>query len=265
MKVNTSRLEGLIDRRLMETTSILVIGCGGYAGAVCSLARMGISDLTLVDPDTVTDTNVATSAFTAADIGMAKVDALATAIRLINPDASVDPRVARIEDVDPGILETMFRTSNLVLSMTDNVGSATEIDRLARKHRRPVLHGAMHADNSACDLIGTLPDFPYGYTEYAAARIAANRNKPKLGTHYPSHVVSADYFNATINLVTVGLLHCLAKSNLPIARLGERFAAAPCLIMRLDPDIWAMPSHPFGEVPERHGLFASLLLSEPPC
>lgn len=71
------RQEDLIDSRLhgMKTA---VIGAGGIGSfLVLSLAKMGIADLIVCDPDEVEPHNVPNQLYGEADVGLAKVQALA--------------------------------------------------------------------------------------------------------------------------------------------------------------------------------------------
>ncbi len=261
--LDLSRLQGHVDNTMLAGTTLMVIGTGGVAGAVLSLARYGIGGFVLVDPDTVAASNVATSDFTHADIGMSKVASLKRRIHDINPTCNVQAFQARFEEADA----TMMADTSLVWSMTDDVMAAITIDDIALATGKDVLHAAMHGDNRACDIIGTLtPESRTvgGWRDFAATRIAAHEAGRKRPAFFPSHVVSANALNNAIEWLTLGLLHHRAGSSLPITAHGVNFAKSPCVIIRLDPTLWQETHQVFGNLPPAHAAFASLQVFRSP-
>lgn len=259
--LDTSRLESLADTAMLRRATILVVGAGGVASAVLSLARYGLGGFVLVDPDVVTATNVATSDFAQADVGLPKVESLRRRILGINPACHVLAIQSRFEDVAAEMLNDTIDAATLIWSMTDDVMAALAIDDAGRAKGKDVLHAAMHADNRACDLIGTLtPESAScgGWRDFASSRIAlheAGRPRPPF---FFSHVCSANALNNAIEWVTLGLLHHRAGSALPIAAHGANFAKSPCVVIRLDPMLWRAEPEPFGSLPAKHAAFASL-------
>jgi tRNA A37 threonylcarbamoyladenosine dehydratase len=63
--------------RTTHQASALVLGCGSVGSLVgVQLARAGILDITLWDPDMVEEANMSRGAYTTDDLGMLKVEAL---------------------------------------------------------------------------------------------------------------------------------------------------------------------------------------------
>lgn len=68
-----------------------IIGCGAVGSTVAeNVARLGLTNISLYDFDTVEAHNVANQMFYATDIGRKKVDAVADMIMKINPDISLE-------------------------------------------------------------------------------------------------------------------------------------------------------------------------------
>ena len=64
-----------------------IIGCGAVGSTVAeNIARLGVTDISLYDFDTVDSKNIANQMFTEKDIGKLKVEAVARMICRINPD-----------------------------------------------------------------------------------------------------------------------------------------------------------------------------------
>ena len=73
------------------TERIHIIGCGAIGSLVGdTLARMGLTKITLYDFDTVESHNIANQIFTENDLGKPKVLALRDRMLAINPDAESD-------------------------------------------------------------------------------------------------------------------------------------------------------------------------------
>ncbi|OKY27205.1 MULTISPECIES: tRNA cyclic N6-threonylcarbamoyladenosine(37) synthase TcdA [Thalassotalea] len=85
------RLYGQVGTAAIQNSHICVVGIGGVGSWVAeSLARTGVSTLTLIDLDDIctTNTNRQIHALTAT-VGQSKVDVMAERISLINPDCIV--------------------------------------------------------------------------------------------------------------------------------------------------------------------------------
>ena len=78
-----------IDPRLADKR-VAIIGCGGLgSNAAVMLTRAGVGHLTLIDFDTVCESNLNRQAFFADQLGMLKVDALAANLRRIRPEVDL--------------------------------------------------------------------------------------------------------------------------------------------------------------------------------
>ncbi len=75
----------------LRNSHVAVFGAGGVGGhAIEALVRSGLGEITVIDMDTVSVTNINRQAFaTMKTVGMAKVDAAEQRIREINPDCVV--------------------------------------------------------------------------------------------------------------------------------------------------------------------------------
>ena len=69
-----TRQSGLIPIEDINKCRVLVIGCGGIGShTIMALARMGISNITVIDPDVVSEHNVGSQGFDYVDVGKKKV------------------------------------------------------------------------------------------------------------------------------------------------------------------------------------------------
>jgi molybdopterin-synthase adenylyltransferase len=85
-----SRQADIVPSARLKHTAATVIGVGAIGRNVAlQLAAIGLPRLQLVDLDVVDETNVVTQGFRQDDVGLAKVTALAAAVRQIQPDIDV--------------------------------------------------------------------------------------------------------------------------------------------------------------------------------
>ncbi|MCU0664907.1 MAG: ThiF family adenylyltransferase [Myxococcota bacterium] len=88
----SSRNAGYICAKTQDAIAacaVLVAGCGIGSAIAETAARLGFMHFVLIDPDTVSASNLNRQAYTAADIGEPKVEVLSRHLRRINPHIEV--------------------------------------------------------------------------------------------------------------------------------------------------------------------------------
>jgi len=92
--VRTARLLGETAMERLARAHILIFGLGGVGGYVCeALARSGVGEMTLVDPDVVALSNINRQILaTQSTLGMAKTEAAKERVLQINPHCRIHTR-----------------------------------------------------------------------------------------------------------------------------------------------------------------------------
>jgi sulfur carrier protein ThiS adenylyltransferase len=115
--------QGLFARNVPGTTERLaratvgLAGCGGLgSNAAISLVRAGVGRLILVDHDRVELSNLNRQAFTLADIGRAKVTALAGHLRAIHPAVELDCHERKLV---PAEVARIFAEADILIEAFD--------------------------------------------------------------------------------------------------------------------------------------------------
>ena len=127
-------------QRLLQS-SALVIGAGGLGSPVALyLGTAGVGRLTLVDHDTVDQTNLQRQiAHSQARVGQPKPASAREAILAINPGADVRVVTQR---ADALFLDAAVAEHDVVLDCSDNFATRHAINAACVKHRKPLVAGA---------------------------------------------------------------------------------------------------------------------------
>ena len=125
----------------LKASRALVVGLGGLGCAAAPyLASAGVGELTLLDFDTVSLSNLQRQILHHnTDIGFAKVDSAAQSLAAINPHCTLNPLNAQLND---DALLAVIARQQVVLDCTDNVQVREQLNRLCRQQRVPLVSGA---------------------------------------------------------------------------------------------------------------------------
>lgn len=93
------RVRGSLDLDALASARVVATGVGGARSALEDLARSGVGQFVLIDPDVYQPVNLATQQARRSELGIGKAVATSEAIRDINPDALVVAIPGCVEDV----------------------------------------------------------------------------------------------------------------------------------------------------------------------
>jgi hypothetical protein len=125
-------------QNMLGDLNVAVVGCGGTGSAVIEqLVRLGVRHLLLVDPDTLTTSNLTRvyGSYTE-DLGRPKVDVSADHVRRIAPDAEVITEQSKIT------LEAtakLLREADVIFGCTDDNAGRLVLSRVASYLLIPVI------------------------------------------------------------------------------------------------------------------------------
>jgi hypothetical protein len=130
---------------------VVLVGAGALGSTVArSLVAMGVTHMTLVDPDVVCPGNIARHEARFPDIGKAKIDALGQILRETNPAAEVEVMAGtrgQNGKFDALLLDRAGRPSLVIVTVAGKAVD-TQVDAIARRAVPPipVLHGWVMAE-----------------------------------------------------------------------------------------------------------------------
>ncbi|MBN9320190.1 MAG: molybdopterin-synthase adenylyltransferase MoeB [Caulobacterales bacterium] len=129
-------------QQALAAARVLVVGAGGLGSpAALYLAAAGVGTIGIVDPDTVSLSNLQRQVlFAAADVGRPKVTAAVQALGALNPHVVVEPHLAPLDATNAGELVADY---DLVLDGTDDFATRFCVSDACVDHRKPLVSGAL--------------------------------------------------------------------------------------------------------------------------
>lgn len=126
----------------LKSASVLIVGAGGLGSpAIAYLAAAGIGRLGIIDPDTVSLSNLQRQVVhTTAGIGAGKADSAKIFAENLNPHTVVD---AIPEAITTTNAEAVLAPYDLVLDGTDNLATRRLVASAAASQKKPLVSGAV--------------------------------------------------------------------------------------------------------------------------
>ncbi|MBK7670562.1 MAG: ThiF family adenylyltransferase [bacterium] len=240
------RVRAAYDLELMAKTRIIAVGAGGAAEWLESMARAGTGQFVLIDPDVVSETNLATQQTYRKDIGRPKVECIAERIRDINPGAIVVLEQKLLDEFDDDAMHRLVTEPIegaepgcvILCGLTDNFLAQARINRLALKFGIPSLCGQVYREGRGAEITFTYP----GVTPACHRCALSSRYRHYLEAGGRNDVTSdgtpifaTARLNSIKGFVALAMIH--HGSQHPrwgriLARIGKR----NLIMIRLDPD-----------------------------
>lgn len=242
-----TRVQDAYDISLVRESRIVAVGAGGAAEYIESLARAGIGQFVLIDPDIVSLTNLATQQTYRSDIGRFKVEVLAERLRDINPNVEVVTLNARLDELDDRLMKVLLTgrigdtnvapRRTVLCGLTDFFPAQARVNRLALQFGVPSMCAQVYEAGRGAEVTFTHPDItPACHRCALGARFKAyEEGRTDAVGSAGTPIFATTRLNATKGFVTLALLH--AGGNHP--RWGEllRPVANRNLVMiRMSPD-----------------------------
>ncbi len=242
-----SRVEQAYDLELMQAARLVIVGAGGAAAFIDDMARTGIGQLVLIDPDTVDAPNLGTQQVYQDDLGQPKVDVLARRLRRINPRMIVESRQAALDDLDDdalyelacGELQGQFPEQTVLCGFTDSFHAQARVNRLALVLGLPSINAQVYKEGRGAEITFTHPQVtPACHRCVLRSRYdwyleQGNENDV---TSHATPIFATTRLNALKGPILLALLHHGSKHSRwggLLTQMGHRNLVQ----IRLDPDI----------------------------
>ena len=126
----------------LKAARVLVVGAGGLgAPASLYLAAAGIGTIGLVDPDTVSLSNLQRQVlYATSDVGRPKVEAATQRLNALNPHTVVETHSVWLDAENAGDIVAQY---DLVLDGTDDFATRFAVSDACLAHGKPLVSGAL--------------------------------------------------------------------------------------------------------------------------
>lgn len=125
----------------MRETVVVAVGAGGNGVVLDHLVRIGFERFLLVDPDVVEDTNLNRLPFTAAEIGLPKVQAWERYLKAVNPGCQVEAHQHAVSRRDGPWLKELLSKADLAFLGTTDLEANLVVSRLCAGLRLRMIVG----------------------------------------------------------------------------------------------------------------------------
>jgi hypothetical protein len=239
------RVSDCYDIPLLSQSRLVVIGVGGAGEYVEQMARSGVGQFVLIDPDVVELSNIATQQAYLHDVGRKKVSVVKQRLLQINPHVQVLTCPAYLDDYSDEQMQNLIFSSHegvdkpsqtLICGFTDSFDAQKRINRLALQFAIPYISAQVYQQGVGCEVCFTHPDVTPACQRCAlASRYAAyDKGDVKSVGSQGSPLHTTQRLNALKGFITMMLLH--VHSDFPrykgqLQKLWNRNMA----IVRCDP------------------------------
>jgi len=251
------RVADAYDPAVMASSRVVAVGTGGSVGFLETMARCGVDQFILIDPDIIEPKNVGTQAVDPIDIGRPKVEALADKLVRLNPNCRVWTIQAKDSDIDDAGFHRLLREPlpggpavipavTLLCAFTDNFPAQDRVQRLGLHFGVPVLAASVYQGGRGIEIGFAAP----GVSQACLRCAQSSRYRSYVKDGYVNNVTSdgapflaTDRLNALKQIVTLSMLHALnptADADHPATKRWRRTMEAltnrNLALTRLDPD-----------------------------
>lgn len=126
----------------LKGARVLMVGAGGLgAPAALYLAAAGVGTIGLVDPDTVSLSNMQRQVlYATGDVGRPKVEAAVEHLSALNPHTTVETHPLWLDETNAGAVVSQY---DLVLDGTDDFKTRFAVSDACLAHGKPLVSGAL--------------------------------------------------------------------------------------------------------------------------
>lgn len=209
-----SRIENSVDMNLIKNSHVVIVGAGGSYSLITSLARMGIGKLTVLDFDTVEETNIVRQGFKVSDVGSFKVDALAKEIKSINPEVEYLGITKNFLEMKDEELDFIFKEADLFLFLTDSFKAQSFGNILALRHNKPAIWSGWYEKSRTAELFFQVPDYTTACFRCAcSSRYKANEKEEVKASSNSNTIFHSMLLDSLIGMMSMAILHRSQKGS----------------------------------------------------
>jgi hypothetical protein len=234
-----SKIAASVDTARLLRSHVVQVGVGGGAQLAMNLARSGVGQFTLIDPDVVSESNLARQQFQHADVGRPKAIVVAEAIKAINPAAAVRPIIRDVCGLsEPEVVLLRLSMSDLLLAMTDHFPAQARVNELSLLLGVPAIFAGLFAGARGGEVAFVIPGKTPCFRCLVRNRYAAHEAKGGGKAIDPPSDGATVFDDALIDIVAGHLALGLITrgSDNRLGRLVESLGGRNYVRLKVDPD-----------------------------
>lgn len=193
-----SRVRGLIGS--LQDRSVVVAGCGSVGSRIAEdLVRSGVGRVVLIDPDEVSEANMARSVYTRSDVGVPKVWALGRRLRDISPQVTLTSLAGPLREHADAALDA---APDLLVLATDDMVEQSDLAARAYMRGIPQVGCALYRKAAAGEVCVVMPVLgtPCWGCAVGANQLSASE-RPSANYGVDTRLVAESGLGSSINLV----------------------------------------------------------------
>lgn len=203
-----SRITGSVDVSIMQSSHIVIVGAGGSYSLATSLARTGIGKLTVLDFDTVEETNIVRQGYKQSDIGTFKVDALGVEVQSINSEVQYTGITKNFLEMNDEELDAIFKDADLLLFLTDSFKAQSFGNIIALKYNKPAIWSGWYEGSRTAELFFQVPDYTTACFRCAcSSRYLANEKEEVKASSHCNTIFHSELLDSFIGMISLAILH----------------------------------------------------------
>ena len=256
------RVRDAYDLAATGATRLIVVGVGGAAAFIEFMARAGVGEFVLIDPDSVELPNIATQQVYRRDVGRPKVDAVADRILDVNPHARVIGIQSYLDELDDDMMRRLTHrplphsasigpSTSILCGFTDDFWAQARVNRLALHLGVPMVAAQVYERGHGVEVSFHVP----GHSVACGRCVLGGRYRAHLDRAYTNTVTShgtplwaTERLNEVKAQVVLAIIHGIQADTSPdhpgkarYAELLRRIATRNLIQVRLDPEA-ALPA-----------------------
>ncbi|MFN0019466.1 MAG: HesA/MoeB/ThiF family protein [Pirellulaceae bacterium] len=151
--MDLTRIAIAIDIERTQKATITLVGAGGSAGLIQNFARCGVRKFLLIDPDTVSRSNIARQEHHPDRVGRMKVDAVAEMILRINPAAEIVALPKDFLAMSDREIDAVAGGSDVLVFATDRFAAQARGNEVALRLDRPAMWIGLYPSGLAGEIV----------------------------------------------------------------------------------------------------------------
>jgi molybdopterin/thiamine biosynthesis adenylyltransferase len=176
-----ARSQGILDSQI-RTERVLILGCGSVGSTAASLlARSGVGNFILIDPERVARENVGRSIYEVRDVGRFKVNALHAALKRINPSVSVTVIDRDFQELSAPWLQSVVESATVVFGAADDHKAMCRLSHFSYRLGIPGVFVGIYSRAKGGEIIVSLPPHQVCYSCAVRTRVGLEPETGDLG------------------------------------------------------------------------------------